>query len=361
MNQNIVKNNNQDEVSFYKMMVQIKDYYHYLLSKWVIIVIFGLSSALIGFGLSFVLKPKYTAHLSFALIEKTSGGGGLIDLASSFGLGGLLSGGGNGAFSGDNLLEILKSQHAIQKTLLTPVDYNGKKQTLSDIYIDINNYRDAWKKKPLLKDLNFPVGQERSTFSREQDSILYIFYFKILNGGDLQIARKDKKISIVNIDFKSKDEQFSKLFVQSLMAQTYEFYKETKTAQSRQNINIMEAKADSVKQLYEAALYQGARISQVNINKALQIAAVPRIKQESNAQLYGTVYAEILKNLETLKLDLARETPIVQLIDEPIYPLKVEKLGKLKGIVLGGFLGGFLIVIYLIVRRYFKSLVKNEQ
>jgi len=66
---------------------------------------------------------------------------------------------------------------------------------------------------------------------------------------------------------------------------------------------------------------------------------VSRIKQERDAQLYGAVYAEVLKNLETLKLDMARETPIIQMIDTLIYPLK-KKMGKAMGIIIGGALVG---------------------
>jgi uncharacterized protein involved in exopolysaccharide biosynthesis len=85
------------------------------------------------------------------------------------------------------------------------------------------------------------------------------------------------------------------------------------------------------------------------------------MKQEGEAQLYGTVYTEILKNLETLKLDLARETPLVQIIDQPILPLKKVKFGKVKGIVFGGVLGGVLIVVYLLGMLYLKELGLNSK
>ena len=144
------------------------------------------------------------------------------------------------------------------------------------------------------------------------------------------------------------------------MTETYAFYSETRTAQSRANINMMQAKADSVRHLYESSLYRSAGIPQVNINPALQVAAVPKIKQENNAQLYATVYGEILKNLETLKLDLARETPIVQMIDMPRFPLEKERLGKTKAMATGGILGGVLIVFFLLGRLFFKNILKED-
>ncbi len=352
-----------NEISLVELIQSVKKYYQYLLRKWKIICIFGFGGAALGLVASFVVKPTYTAHLSFALVEKSTGGG-LADLASSFGFAGLVGGSSNGAFSGDNLLEIIKSRHAIEQTLLTPVDFKGQRKTLMEAYMDFTKMRKALKKvknNTDLRNLAYPIGQDRKTFNRTQDSMLYVVYDGFVKGQSLKIVRKDKKVSIVNVDFSSKDEVFSKLFVETLMDQTYNFYRQTKTAQSRYNIDMMQQKADSVRLLYEAALYKGAGFSPVNINPALQYAAVPRIKQEGQAQLYGTVYTEILKNLETLKLELARETPLVQLIDQPLYPLKKEKLGKVKGTFFGGVIGGVLIVVYLLGMLYVKELGLNQK
>jgi hypothetical protein len=348
--------NVKTETSLVEIISILKVYLNYLLTKWIIILIFGLSGGAIGLIVSLVNKPVYTAHLSFSLMEKSSSGG-LADLASTFGISGL-GGGNNSAFSGDNLLEIFKSRYAIEKTLLTPVIYNGKKQNLVEVYIEFSEYRKLWaknKKNNKLQYLSYPLGLSREKFTRLQDSVLYSFYEGFIKSNSLLVLRKDKKISIVNMDFTSRNEQFSKMFLETLMDQTYKFYKESKTLQSRANVNMMQHTADSIKALYESAIYKGASISSININQALQFAAVPRIKQEHNAQLYGTVYAEVLKNLETLKLDMARETPMVQIIDMPRYPLKMTRLGKVKGIFIGGILGGILIIAWLLGIRFFKQ------
>ena len=352
---------NNDEISLKELLQKAKEWWQYLLTKWILILIFGLGGAVIGLITSLLTPPKYTAKLSFALVEKSAGGGGLADLASSFGLSSMLGGGGSGAFSGDNLLEIMQSPHTIQQTLLSPVVYQGKKQNLVEVYIQFNDLRDKWKKKDNkeLQTLSFPIGQKRESFTRTQDSILNSIYDKLIKSNALSIARKDKKLSFVNVSFTSKDEVFSKLFEEKLMEVTYGFYKETKTAQSRANVNMMQAKADSIRRLYESSLYRSAGYSQVNINQALAYAAVPKQKQENNAQLYATVYTEVLKNLETLKLDMARETPIVQIIDTPRFPLEKERLGKAKAMATGGVLGGFLIVFYLLGAMFLKNALEE--
>ncbi|GAB1415662.1 hypothetical protein MASR2M117_10680 [Paludibacter sp.] len=352
---NNIKATDKKEDSIKDIIVTIKELWTFLLSKWVVIVIFGFSGALIGLGLSFIVKPKYTATVSFALIEGGSSGSGLASLASSFGFGGLFGGSGD-VFTGDNLLEIIKSRHAIEKTLLTNIEYDDKKMSMADAYLKIYKLDKALiKKNPkTITDLVFPINQKREDFSRLQDSVLFVLYDNFIKSKKLTVIRKEKKISMVSANFTSLNEEFSKIFIERLIQQTVKFYTETRTAQSRSNIDMMQHTADSIKGLYEDALYGGAAIPQLNINMAIQTAAVPRIKQENDAMLYGTVYAEVLKNLETLKLDLARETPIIQIIDSPRFPLRKEKLGKAKGIVFGGFIGGILIVGILLGKRSIK-------
>ncbi|MEA4986052.1 hypothetical protein SDC9_27769 [bioreactor metagenome] len=331
--------------------------WRYLLAHWLIIVVFGVGGAILGLSISFIVKPRYTANLSFSLLEKSAGSSGLAGLVSSFGVGSLFGDGGN-AFTGDNLLEIIKSRYTIEKTLLSPMVFQGEEMTMADAYIKINRLDEKWSKKKSgsLHKVSFPLEQKRETYSRMQDSILGVFYNDFIESKQLSVIRREKKISMVYVSFTSLNEQFSKYFVENLIEQTSRFYKETRMSQSIVNINMMQQTADSIKALYEEAIYGSAAISSVNINTAYQTAVVPRIKQENNAQLYGTVYAEVLKNLETLKLDMAKETPIIQIIDKPYYPLKIKKIGKLKGLVFGGFAGGVLIVFFLLIKRYFKGI-----
>ena len=337
--------------SLNEILVFIKRLWKFLLIKKIKIIIFGLIGASLGLTFSFFVKPRYTAYISFAMVEKSSPSG-LASIASSFGFGGLF--GGGDAFSGDNLLEIIKSRYTFEKTLLSPVVYEGSKKSLADVYIKINKLDQKWRESPNLelRKMNFPLDQDRNTFTRAQDSVLLSFYNTLVKPNSFSISRKDKKSNIVFLSFTSKNEFFSKSFSENLIDQMYEFYRQTRTAQSNANIALIQQTADSIKNLYENALFNSAGYSQANINVAIQRAVVPKIKEEYNAHLYGTVYAEVLKNLETMKLEKARETPIIQIIDKPILPLKMSKVGKVKGVVLGGVTGGLLIVLALSIIFY---------
>jgi len=57
------------------------------------------------------------------------------------------------------------------------------------------------------------------------------------------------------------------------------------------------------------------------------------------------------------KFQRSQEEPIIEIIDEPILPLKVEKFGKKKGILIGGFLTTFFVLGFLVVRKFLTGLM----
>jgi hypothetical protein len=201
-----------------EIWIFVKQSFQYLLQKWKLIVIVGLTGGLIGLTMSFLVKPKYTATMSFSLIEGGSRGGGLMDIASNLGLASMLSG-GNNVFSGDNLLEIMKSKYAVKHTLLSPVKFEGEEKTLIEAYIDFNKYRKKWlhSKKEELRNVSFPIGQDIDKMSRVQDSIISSIYTGFIKNNTLKVLRVSKKVGMSEVVFISENEEFSKSFVENLM------------------------------------------------------------------------------------------------------------------------------------------------
>jgi uncharacterized protein involved in exopolysaccharide biosynthesis len=65
----------------------------------------------------------------------------------------------------------------------------------------------------------------------------------------------------------------------------------------------------------------------------------------------------LVAQLELSKVSLRKETPLVQLIDRPILPLAKVKAGRLKSLVLGSFLAGFLMVFYLVFGQLYRKML----
>jgi uncharacterized protein involved in exopolysaccharide biosynthesis len=349
-----MENHSEDEISLKELIQKGKEWFQYLKTKWKIILFAGFMGGLLGLGYSIMKKPIYTATLTFALEEKTAGGAaGLSSIASSFGLN--LGGGEGGAFAGDNIIELMKSRLLIEKTLLTKTRIKDIEELIINRYIFFNKLKEKWAKKPELASLTYD-NIIRENYTRAQDSVLGAIHNDITKE-HLVVSKIDKKLSIISVEVKSEDEVFSKIFCENLVKNVTDFYIETKVGKSRKNVQLLESRVDSVKQELDQAMYGRASFADQNMGLIRQSAAVPKLKQEMRVQMLGTMYGELVKNLEFSKLALMREEPLIQVIDQPIMPLTKERISKSKAIIIGGILFGFLIVVGLVGNKIWKQVL----
>jgi uncharacterized protein involved in exopolysaccharide biosynthesis len=347
-----------DEITLKELLEKAKEWYSYLLSQWKIIVLAGVVGAALGLTYSIFKKPIYTATLSFALEDEKTAGGGLgsaLGLASSLGFD--LGGSGGGAFSGANLTELFKSRSMVEQTLMQPTLAGTDTISLAELYIITKEWRDQWNEIPKLKGIQFPPLTKRKYFTREHDSILGMMY-KDLSKTSLTVAQKDKKISIISIDVKSENERFAKAFTETLAKQVSDFYVDTKSKKARMNMAILQKQTDSIRAELNGAI-TGVAVANDNtfmLNPALNVNRAPSAKRQVDVQANTAILTELVKQTELAKVTLRKETPLIQVIDRPILPLPKERFGKSKGILMGGILTEFLMVLGLIVRKFFKEI-----
>jgi hypothetical protein len=175
----------------------------------------------------------------------------------------------------------------------------------------------------------------------------------------LSVAKIDKKLSILKVTVNSENELFSKAFTEVLVSVVSNFYVETKTKKSAANVAILQHQTDSVRNQLNRAISGVAQSSDAipNLNAARQVLRSSGQQRQIDVQANTAILTELVKNLELSKLSLRKETPLIQVIDRPVLPLKVERAGKLKGLVMGGFLAGFLLVIFLIGKRIIGQII----
>jgi uncharacterized protein involved in exopolysaccharide biosynthesis len=346
-----------EEISLKDLIQKIQEWIAYLKTQWKLIIGIAALGGIIGFVYASFQKPIYLATTTFVLEEDKGGGvGGAMGLASTFGFD--LGGGGGGLFTSSNIIELMKSRLVVEKTLLNPIQIAGKEISLADYYIQINKLKKGWAKKPSLSNINFPINADRTKFNLEQDSILYGISSG-LTKNNLVIAQKDKKVSIISLTVKTESELFSKLFCEQLLKETSDFYIETKSKKSRLNVDILQHQADSIRAELNSAITGVAAASDnvYNLNPAFNVKRTPSTRRQVDVQANTAILTQLVAQLELSKVSLRKETPLVQLIDRPILPLEKEKLGRLKSLVLGGFLAGFLIVLYLIFSNLYKKII----
>ncbi|HEX3386491.1 MAG TPA: lipopolysaccharide biosynthesis protein [Mucilaginibacter sp.] len=354
MNQEELGNkiNETDEISVKDFVKRVALGVRYISSKGVTILIFSVIGALSGLAYSIFQRPTYTAVCTFVL-EETNKAGQLGQYASLANLAGIsLNANGGGIFEGDNILELYKSRSMIETTLLSEGNFNGRKELLIDRYVDNNELRSKWKRKDQIESISFSGDPQK--FNRKQDSIISDLV-EIFDKKYLSVNKPDKKLNIVDVNFKSNDELFAKEFTDKLVETVNNFYTATKTKKSAQNVLVLQRQADSVKNQLNASIYGVASAIDAapNANPLLLSLKVPSQKKQIDVQANSAIYAEIVKNLELEKINLRQEAPLIQVIDKPVLPLRVTHLSKLAGILGGLMAGAIIAVLYILTRRFF--------
>lgn len=355
------------EFGLYELITGFKKKVVFLYSKKVIIFVFSVLGFFFGLTYAYFQKPKYNATISFALEdEKSSNAAGLssaLGIASSLGLD--LSSGAGGAFTGLNLMELMKSRRIVESALLNKIDYGKRVITLADLFIENQNIKTTILHNNQEKKVTFPVNLKRENFEKAQDSILGILYYKIINtseDGILTVFQKDKKISILNINVLSENELFSKAFSEAIANETSDFYIETKSKKAKLNVSILSRQVDSIRNELNLAISGVATLTDniYNLNPSLNVKRIPTTKKQVDIQANTAILTQLVTNLELAKVTLLKETPLIQIIDKPILPLKVQKAGIIKFSILGFLLSFILIILVLLGNDTIKKVLKEK-
>jgi len=352
------ENIEDDEISIKQILENFSKWFAYIRSKWLIITCFVILGSTLGFFYAKTKKAVYTATTTFVL-EEGENGGGLSQYAGLASMAGIdLGSGGGGIFQGDNILQLYKSRKMIMRALFAPVVYDGKKKLLVNQYIEFNRLRETWKDLRL-KSIVFSSDSVPQSNTRLRDSLLLSFINDI-SVNYLSVSKPDKKESLISAQVKSKDEFFAKNFNEQIVKTVNDFYIQTKIKKSLANISILEKKSDSIKAVLNGAIYAASAVADAtpNLNVTRQTQRnVPLQRSQFTAETNKAIFSELVKNLEISKISLLKETPLIEIVDGPIYPLEKNKLGILKGTAIGGIIGGVLICIYLILKRIFKGII----
>jgi len=368
MEKTIKENQN---ISFRDILLKFKDWYHYLLSKWKTILILASVGALVGFFYAKTKDMEYVATTTFVLEESNAGLGALGSLGGLASIAGLDGGSSSsGIFQGDNILELYKSRSMIEKTLFTPVNNNGRKELLIDTYVAMNNLRDKWKEYPALQSLKFAIKDSvkmtdslrGSQVFRLQDSVVGSIVQDIRKN-ILNVYKADKKLSIISADVKAKDEFFAKTFNEEIVRNVNNFYVQTKTRKSLENVQILQMKTDSIRSVMNGAIFSSAAIIDAtpNLNPTRQAQrSAPAQRSQYTAETNKAILSELVKNLELSKMTLLKEAPLIQVVDEPVFPLDKTRLGVIKAAIMGAVLFGFLTVMILLMKYIFTSILIEQ-
>lgn len=330
----------------------------YLTRKWKLLLLLTIAGGALGVAYAVFNKPVYIAETSFVFEEGKSGPdlGGLSALVDVGGEG------GGGLFSGaDNIVWLYSSRLMIQKALLIPVTVaKGKKRYLIDWFIEEAGLQKTFNKAPMLKNVRFQPGTFNPDSLTDAQNAIIGSCVSLINQNYLAVKKNKGTKNIIIVNFSSKDELLAKLFSDELVKTVNNFYIQTKTQKTSAEVDVLQKKADSAKAMISNNMYQAASAVDAvpYLNPSMQVLKVRPQQKSIDVQVSSAIYTETVKLLEKRRIDLAQETPLIQVIDQPILPLYSKRVGMIGGLIKGALIAAFISMIVLVARYSFRKMLQ---
>ncbi|NNL16130.1 MAG: hypothetical protein HKO81_05770 [Flavobacteriaceae bacterium] len=362
-------NNINSDISLKDLFTRINEYFSYLLKSWKKIVASGIIGGLILFLFNFRNPPNHLAELTFMLNEDAALSlGGIGNILGQFGFASPV-----GESNYDKIMELSKTRRIAQNALFRSVDLNNKSDFLANHLINNFEENNDWQKKSFvpffsredslnLQNFRFSHDSIQNFNTLENKALKRLHY--LLTGDDKSTGLFESDFSeltgIMTLAMNSSSEDLSINTVSLMFDELSRYYIEKSTEKQEYEFNIIKNKYDSIYNRLSEVQFQLAEF-QDNYKGLFRKQDVLREKTlKTEEQKLLLMSGEVEKQLQLASLAVDNKTPYVQLIDKPLKPIKPNNKSALYFFLLGGFLGGLLMALFLIFRKMYREIMFNE-
>ena len=300
--------------------------------------------------------------MTFLVSNSNSGKGNSDQLAALLGY-------GTFNYKLGKIVELARSRRVLNKVVFQKIKVDDKTDFLANHLINIYGYQKKWEKEAAndlfqelqLKDFYF-THSDITIFAPKEHRALNIVNERIAgsnfnNSKGLMKASFDKKTEMVQLSVSPQNEDLSIQLIGAIFKELNDFYIEETIGRPRRTLEILKIKADSTLKILNQQERQLALAKDRNANTISSTATLNLGQLSRKVETTNRVYQEILKNKEKIEFMLNSETPEFQIIDRTFIPIK-DAPSKFKALLIGGFLGGFLGMGYIIGRKIIRDIMK---
>ena len=347
----------EDEITLKELILKAKEYFGEVVRNWKWVLLITILVIAIFLYKAISTPDTYPAELTFMVNEDDGGGlGAMSAILGQFGF----AGGGSESNNLSKILELAKSRNIIQQVIFDTVSINGKEDLVGNHIIKLYDFHEKWEddttglKGFLFKDV------DQSSGTRMHNKVLKALYKRIIGSPEMPgLLSKgfSEDTGIMEFSVKTINEDLSIYLCKDVYEKLSTFYVIKTVEKQRQTYDLMSQKVDSLKKEMQTAEYGLANFKDSHKGLFTTKGRLKEMRLEREVRILNEMYAVSLQNFEIADFSLKNKTPFIQLIDEPIAPIKPEKESVLKSLLIGAFLGFFLSLVFIIGRKIYKDVI----
>ena len=351
-----------DEITLKELILKIQEFWRELWRYWWLIALITIPFVAYMTYKASRADVTYPAQLTF-MVNNDEGGGmsSISGLLGTFGLGGR----GGGEYNLDKMLQLMKSRRITEEVIFTEVEIEGRKDFIANHLIHNLDTLDKWYKEPSLlnrkpdplKDFKF-THDSLAIFTNLENKAVKKLQGKILgrddNPGFISSGYSEES-GILDITTETQHEDLSIVLSKEYFEQLAKFYTEKSVGSHKLTYDLLKIKSDSIFQELNSAEFQLANYIETRRGIISETEMLTKNRLNREIQKLTLMYGESAKNLELADFTLRSNTPFVTLIDAPVSPIKPESESIFRSLIIGGFLGVFVGILFVIARKIYRD------
>ena len=351
-----------DDISFFDLFKEFYDEIILLISivkkKIKLFLIISVFGSFFAVSYTFIDKPLYNAKLNF-LVTPSSGTSSV--LSSLSGLAGMFGIGNSVGSSLESALKLVESDNIIINALFNKIKVKNNEVFLINYFIDIENLREKWKKNKdtISYKVNFDSNYKNfNDFNYSQRKVLKQIKNMIYqdNGEGIISKSFDMKSGIIQIEALHEDELFAIELTNAVYNELFNFYTTKSLYASKNNVEILMRKVDSIKLELNKTQNLLAKASDKRLGPSRFTLEENKVELRNlmvQEQMLIVMYGEAQKNLETFRVMSDNESLPLTLMDYPFSPITPIQKNKLFYLILGFIIPSIIYLIYCRIKLLF--------
>jgi capsule polysaccharide export protein KpsE/RkpR len=346
-----------EEIRISDLIVNIRGYFQYIIKHWWVIIIIALLTGVVGFIYAYFQDEDYITESSF-IVDSDAASNSFI--SSMMSLAGAFMGASTGSstsdgFSNELLHGIIQSRRVIKAGMLQDRMLDGEYRKVGNYLVEL--YPD-WAEENEIDD-KLLTSDSLLHATPLEDTLLELMYLKVVT--DHMEISYDEYTALNRLLFRSLSRDMSVELSNYILQESSDFFIESATQKESRSLEVAQMQADSFFAVLQA---KEKRLAQLTDRKGYGFRAQDLLEEGRllrDVETMSIMHGESMASLEIARNNLMDKKPIIQVVDAPEFSTHKEEIKYVLIAIIAVVIGGFLGVIFFILRKLVSDIMADEK